>query len=300
MTRVPRRAILARYAIITAGGPMASVREATRGPDADGDRDRTAGATDPTGLAGALGRLRLPAGRTERVCCLVGLALIGAGVFHLVVFAVDGGPWQGPVSWRKPATFGLSFGLTLLTVVWLSAHLPLSGRRRRLLLGVFALDCCVEVGGITLQAWRQVPSHLNRETPFDSAVSTALAVGGGVLVVVLGSLCLAAFRARVAPSMRLALRAGFVTLMIGLASGAAMIARGVIEAGGGHQQRAYEVLGFLKPVHGVSLHGVLVLPALAWLLSRTGWDEARRTRAVALATAAYGLAIVGALGYSLA
>ncbi len=99
--------------------------------------------------------------------------------------------------------------------------------------------------------------------------------------------------------MRLALRAGFVTLMIGLASGAAMIARGVAEVNGGHQQRAYDVVGFLKPLHGVSLHGVLVLPALAWLLSFTGWGEARRTRVVALGVAGYGLAILAALAYSL-
>jgi hypothetical protein len=246
------------------------------------------------------GRLVVTAGPAERVCYLVGLALIGSGLLHVVVLAVDGGPWRGPVSWRKPATFGLSFGLTLMTVGWLSAYLPLSDRWRRLLLGVFALDCCVEVAGITLQAWRHVPSHVNRETPFDSAVSTVLAAGGGVLVVVLGVLGVTALRARVAPSMRLALRAGFLALMIGLASGAAMIARGVAEVNGGRQQQAYEVVGFLKPVHGVGLHGVLVLPALAWLLSFTGWDEARRTRAVALGVAGYAAAIVAALVYSLA
>jgi len=52
-------------------------------------------------------------------------------------------------------------------------------------------------------------------------------------------------------------------------------------------------------VHGASLHGVLVLPAVAWLLSFTGWDEARRTRVVALAATGYGLAIAAALAYSL-
>jgi hypothetical protein len=145
-----------------------------------------------------------------------------------------------------------------------------------------------------------VPSHLNRETPFDSAVSSLLAAGGGVLVIVLGALALAAIRVRAAPSMRLAIRAGFVSLMIGLASGVAMIARGAAEVSGGHQQRAYEVAGFLKPVHAVSLHGVLVLPALAWLLSFTNWDEARRTRAVAVAVAGYGVLIAAALAYSLA
>jgi hypothetical protein len=33
--------------------------------------------------------------------------LVLSGLFHLLVYAVDGGPWEGPVSWRKPVTFGL-------------------------------------------------------------------------------------------------------------------------------------------------------------------------------------------------
>jgi hypothetical protein len=248
-------------------------------------------------LAGAWSRGR----RIERFCYGLGAVLICAGLFHLVVFAVDGGPWYGPVSWRKPATFGLSFGLTLIAVAWVASYLPIGGRGRALLLGVFAADCVVEVGGITLQAWRHVPSHLNRETAFNSAVSTVLAAGGAVLVVVLGFLAVTAFRANpgIPASMRLGLRAGFVSLMIGLATGAAMIARGAAEVGAGHQQQAYHDLGFLKPVHGVSLNGVLVLPALAWLSSRTAWDEARRTRVVAIAAAGYGLAIAAALAYSL-
>ncbi|REF00963.1 hypothetical protein [Thermomonospora umbrina] len=238
--------------------------------------------------------------RVERACHLLGAALIGAGLFHLAVFAVDGGPWAGPVSWRKPATFGLSFGLTLITVTWVASYLPLGGRLRAWLLGVFAVDCLVEVGGITLQAWRRVPSHVNRETPFDSAVSTVLAVGGGVLIVVLGVLAVAAFRPnpRVPADMRLALRAGFTTLVIALGTGAAMIARGVINVNTGHQQEAYEVVGFLKAAHGVSLHGVLVLPALAALLAFTGWNEGRRTRVVAVAAAGYGVAIAAALASS--
>ncbi|HEX5596487.1 MAG TPA: hypothetical protein VFX61_10805 [Micromonosporaceae bacterium] len=240
-------------------------------------------------------------GRIEQVCLLVGAVLIVSGLVHLVVFAVDGGPWYGPVSWRKPVTFGLSFGLTLITVTWVAARLPLGERTRALVLGVFAADCVVEVGGITVQAWRGVPSHINRETPFDSAVSMVLAAGGGVLIATLTVLAVAAFRPNphVAASMRLALRAGFGTLMLGLATGAAMIARGVMEVNAGRQQEAYGVTGFLKPVHGVSLHGVLVLPALAALLSLTSWDERRRTRVVAIAAAAYGAAILAALVYSL-
>lgn len=241
-----------------------------------------------------------PGRPVERVCRLLGAVLVAAGLFHLVVFAVDGGPWHGPVSWRKPATFGPSFGLTLITITWVASYLPIGERARGLLLGTFAADCLVEVGGITLQTWRGVPSHVNRETPFDSAVPTLLAVGGGVLVVVLGVPAVAAFRA--APSvpadMRPALRAGFATLALGLLSGAVMIARGVADVASGDQGQAYHDAGFLKPVHGVSLHGVLVLPAVARLMSFTGWDEARRTRAVALVTAGYAVAAAVALARS--
>jgi hypothetical protein len=68
--------------------------------------------------------------RSEQVCLLVAVALVLAGVFHLGVFAVRGGPWEGPVSWRKPFTFGVSFGLTLIAVVWVTSYVRVSPRLR--------------------------------------------------------------------------------------------------------------------------------------------------------------------------
>jgi hypothetical protein len=46
----------------------------------------------------------------------VGAGLVAVGLFHLGVFLVNGGAWKGPLSWRKPVTFGLSFGVTTLAV----------------------------------------------------------------------------------------------------------------------------------------------------------------------------------------
>jgi len=229
----------------------------------------------------------------RRVCYGIGLLLIAAGLVHLAVFAIDGGPWEGPVSWRKPTTFGLSFGLTLLTITWLSGYL----RAPRFLLAVFAADCVVEVAGITVQAWRGVPSHFNMETPVNQAIAMTLAAGGFILVVVLLSFAWYAFRGDPAqsPSLRLALRTGFATMVVALASGAAMIARGVTLVNSGQQQSAYQLGGFLKPLHGVSLHGVLVLPAIAWLAARMPWPERTRVRVVAAASIAYGIAMLAAL-----
>jgi hypothetical protein len=242
------------------------------------------------------------ADRRTRVLLVISAALVLSGLFHLFVFVLDDRPWAGPVSWRKPFSFGVSFGLTLASVVWVTSYLQLRERTRTVLLAVFAADCVVEVAGITLQAWRGVPSHLNRSTPADTAVSVALAIGGAVLIVVLGRFAVTAVRGRTdaAPGMRLALRAGFVLLVAGLLAGAAMIAVGTVAMNTGTADRAYAVTGFLKEFHGVTLHAVLVLPALAWLLARTSWNERQQLRVVVAAVAAYGVAAVGVLVLDLA
>jgi hypothetical protein len=223
----------------------------------------------------------------ELVCYAVGAALVASGLVHLAVAAVSPRPWLGPLSWRKPVTFGLSFGTTLIAITWVSSFLRIDDRLRAVLLGVFAADCVVEVTGITVQAWRHVPSHFNTESGFDSAIAFSLAGGGAVLIVVLGALAIAAFRTQGPAAMRLALRAGFALLLAGLAAGVAMIARGEVLIQTGHRQAAYDSAGFLKWFHAVTLHAVLVLPLLAWWLARTGRTEGDSVRVVRLGVASY-------------
>lgn len=180
------------------------------------------------------------------------LALVAAGLLHLLVFAFDDRPWAGPVSWRKPFTFGVSFGLTLATVNWLAPALRLRPRTRSMLLTVFAIDCVVEVAGISVQAWRGQPSHLNSSTPLNATIAYALAGGGAVLVVVLGSLAIVALRGRVIgpPSRVLAYRGGFALLLAGLGSGVAMIAVGTVAMRTGAPAHAYAITGFSNPSTG--------------------------------------------------
>jgi hypothetical protein len=227
----------------------------------------------------------------ERACYAVGAMLIASGLVHLGVLLVTGGSWQGPVSWRKPMTFGVSFGLTLITIAWVASYIRLGRRTRGWLLSLFAGACVLEVSLITLQAWRRVPSHFNLETSFDGSVARVLAAGGAVLIAVIALLSIASWRAdpQVAPSMRLAVRAGLVALDVAVLVGAVMIATGISRALGGDQQAAYVVGGALKPAHAVTMHAVLVLPALAWLLARAGWPEHRRVQVVWLAVAGYAL-----------
>ena len=54
-------------------------------------------------------------GRTlERAGYLVGALLLVSGGIHLTILFIGGYAWEGPLSLRKAATFGLSFGLTLM------------------------------------------------------------------------------------------------------------------------------------------------------------------------------------------
>ena len=229
--------------------------------------------------------------RTARWCYRIAAVLVGAGVVHLGAQALTGGPWEGPVSWRKPVTFGLAFGLTLATLTWVSAIM--AGRGRDRLLGVFAAACVAEVTVITVQAWRGVPSHFNTSTSLDATFAYTAAAGGAVILVTSIGLAAAGVRAHpgVSPSMRLAVRVGFATYLTALVIGAVMIAIGVTAGRTVSQEAAYTAATGLKAGHFATMHGILVLPVLAWLASHTTWTEKQSTNVVAIGCAGYVLAV---------
>ncbi len=242
----------------------------------------------------ALGRTWIEGRRVERIAYAIGTALFASGLVHVVVLLVTGASWSGPVSLRKAATFGLSFGLTLITVAWATSFVRIRPRARNILLGVFTTSCVVETAGVSLQAWRGVPSHFNFETPFDNVVAMTLAAGGGIIILTAIGFAASILigTGELSPSMRVAVRFGFLTLLVALVTGAVMIARGVVEARGGNPQLAYTTAGGLKPLHAVAMHGLLILPGLAWLLRFLDWTERQRTQLVLLASAAYGVLTV--------
>ncbi|TNC28532.1 hypothetical protein [Amycolatopsis alkalitolerans] len=238
--------------------------------------------------------LRTRTRSVERAAYQVGALLFLSGVVHLVVLIASGTTWEGPLSYRKAMTFGLSFGLTLATLAWATSFLRMNERVRTALLGAFTVVSVVEVALVTMQVWRGVPSHFDFETGFDTVVSMMLAIGAVIIVTVLG-FTLAALRSTsgLSPSMLLALRFGLVVLIAALAVGAVMIVDGVRLARGGEPQLAYTTAGALKPVHFVAMHAILVVPALAWLMRFTDWTERRRTRIIQAIAVIYAIAVAG-------
>jgi hypothetical protein len=224
-----------------------------------------------------------------RAAYICGLLLILSGLIHFAILIGSGATWDGPLSFRKPATFGVSFGLTLITLAWVSGFVSLSERARRLLIAAFTAACVLEVALVSLQTWRGVPSHFNVETTFDSRIARTLALGGAVLVMVIVTFTIASFRRNdaVPISIRIAIRTGFVALLLAQLVGAAMIAKGMTLVFGGHPQAAYATAGTLKPMHAVTMHGIQMLPVVAWLLSFVNWPERRRVIVVLSIAGAY-------------
>lgn len=221
---------------------------------------------------------------------VAGAILVASGVFHLGVYALLDGAWEGPVSWRKPIEFGLSGGLTTLSLGLVMSRLPRTPW--------LAWPCAVgislfvlETALIDLQRWRGVPSHFNNTTAFDSAVFSWMGivvafVSLGIFVMTLWTVV----SLRGPASIRLAVSAGMVFLALGQFLGFAIIANG---AAAPDLARASIVgaAGEMKLPHAVALHGLQVLGMLALLLERSPHREARRVLLAFVAIAGYALAL---------
>jgi hypothetical protein len=103
------------------------------------------------------------------------------------------------------------------------------------------------------------------ETPFDAAVAQTLATGGFTLVAVIAVLIVP----RLATEHYCRRRSGWPCEPDWLPSlariaGGVMIATRMRLVFAGDPQLAYATGGWLKPVHSALMHGILVLPLLAW------------------------------------
>jgi len=210
------------------------------------------------------------------------MLFVASGLFHVGVWWTAGMPTlEGPVSWRKPITFGFSTGVLSLSISWVLGLLPQTPRLVRQA-WAFSLLLIAEIALIDMQQWRGVASHFNNATAFDGAVFSlmgALIMSVAVLIaiwtVALFRPAASAVRAMHAgavdaeradrtstsPELLWAARAGMVLLNAGNIIGLIMAA---------------SEMTALKPVHGAALHAIQVFPLMVWLAARLGYPRAWR------------------------
>ena len=128
------------------------------------------------------------------------------------------------------------------------------------------------------------------ERPFDKLVFAGMATFVGFIV--LASVVETAWvfiSLHAAPSFRWAIRIGLVLTIAGLAMGGLMVTEGLRqqELGPVPSPVVFGEAGLVVVPHLLSFHSLLILSALAWLLSFASLSERRRTSVILTAAAGY-------------
>lgn len=268
---------------------------------------------------------RTGSGGWPRVLWVAGTVLLVTMLVHIVALVVTGGPWTGPVSLRKPATFAETGWLAAWSVALILPTVRTRAWQRHVIGGATLLFGFGETAIIGIQAWRGVPSHYNFTTPLDAALMRGGAAGtAGVFLVGVIVLLVASLRSGDAPaSVRLGVRAGIALLFAGCAIGLVMIFnnsgvyQGSVGAGFGQRTTGYlgpdaatvgqEYLlirsntdgGDLVLLHAIGVHGLLLLAVPVVLLARTAMSASRQLWVSAVAVAAVLVAVLTLLVHAL-
>ncbi|MER6157065.1 hypothetical protein ABT147_16195 [Streptomyces sp. NPDC001868] len=244
-----------------------------------------------TVLAADVWRAVRPRDRFEWPLWWCGTALTVSGAVHGVVAVVDWAPWWGPVSWRKPVAFGVSFGLLVWSVVWIVRQMP-ARWWVRVPAGLVVLVAVCEVGLITAQRWRGVASHFNQATETDSAIWSV--IGTLILPLILGLVWLfvaVLVRFDGSGASRVAALVGLAAVLVAGYIGTDMAAIGETvydDTGRVPQEVLFGTAGSAKLAHAAGLHGIQLLAVLA-ILGDAGRLRPRST-GIVLAVAALGYA----------
>mmetsp|Transcript_31596 Transcript_31596/g.87162 ORF Transcript_31596/g.87162 Transcript_31596/m.87162 type:complete len:373 (+) Transcript_31596:97-1215(+) len=231
--------------------------------------------------------------------------------------------WEGRVGWRKPLVFGISNAMIFVSLrqaLRAQQHVPRAAAAH-----TAAWSTAVEVGVITLQAWRGVPSHFNTATALDAALygvklvgalllsATCVAATIGVHVANHREPCGGAGRSHSRPrsaAQALALCQGLNLMCVAAAVGVAQVvyghfprearveetARCLEVTAGALGSPCYEIHGeaVVKLAHFLPLHATEVLLLLAWAVDRSPLGKRGAMRLMRAATAGcWGLALLG-------
>ena len=276
------------------------------------DRPAIANRERPWRGALSLGLAAAPALTLLGFIMAAGLALCFLGL------VVDRRVITGAPAWLKPAKFALS----VLIASWSFAFCIASTRSWRIFTRALDVGLTVafvlEIALIDMQAARGTTSHFNLSTRFDAIVFAVMGISIACVWLAMLALTIVLFRQRFASSAwGWSLRLGMVIALIGTGSGALMTmpnSRQLAEAhttgrlpiGGAHTVGAPDggpglpVTGWsadhgdLRVAHFVGMHGLQVLPLLAWWIGRRrpAPDE-RAQRNLVFAMAASYLAFFG-------
>ena len=203
-----------------------------------------------------------------RTSIQIGATLIASGLFHLTLMLLTGADWSGPLSLRKPGLFGVSAGVTVWSIAWVLTQFEPRQYDQRAA-SFLSGGLLVEVGLITLQQWRGVPSHFNRGTTLDSTIESMML---GLILLVTAGIAWLCWRSRhlqpMVESRAIAIRGGLWLLLVSCGLGLMTTILGEINIANGRLPEVWGRAAVLKYPHGAVLHAIQILPLLSILLQK--------------------------------
>lgn len=251
---------------------------------------------------------------------LLGFIMASGLILCMLGLVVDRRVITGAPAWLKPAKFALSTTIACWSFALCIASTRIWPRVTRGLDIVLAAGLFIEIALIDMQAARGTSSHFNFSTRFDGMVFGVMGVSIACIWLAMLLLTVVLFRQPFAGSAwGWSLRLGMVIALVGTGSGAFMTvpnsqqlaaahAAGQLAIAGGHTVgapdggRGLPVTswsadhGDLRIAHFLGMHGLQVLPLLAWWLGRRRMPlEEQVQRRLVFASAVSYLALFGLL-----
>jgi hypothetical protein len=267
--------------------------------------------TAPSGIAFKPTQWLQQAWQADKALTLTGVAMLLALALTLIGIAVDPRIVTGQPVWLKPAKFAISLSIYCFSFIWLLGFITGLQRVKAALSWVTVGVIWVEFIIIAGQAWRGTTSHFNNLTPLDltlfNIMGAAIATAWLMLLIVGVFL---AFQKLPDRALLWSLRWGVFVSLIGMAVAVLMLlpsaeqlailteggqpasigghSVGVADGGAGLPIVGWSTEGGdIRIPHFFGLHGLQVIPFLAFALGWLGVEMNKRIRLVWLGGAAY-------------
>jgi hypothetical protein len=230
--------------------------------------------------------------RAAPTLTVVGFVMAVDLVICLIGLVVDRRVITGAPAWLKPAKFALSTMIASWSFAYCIASITIWPRVSRALDILLAAGLFLEIALIDMQAVRGTSSHFNNSTHFDLTVYAVMGVSIACIWLSMLLLTVVLFRQPFAgAAWGWSLRLGMVLALFGTGSGGLMTmpsSRQLAEAhtagrmpivgahtvGAADGGRGLPVTGWsvehgdLRIAHFIGMHGLQVLPLLAWWIGR--------------------------------
>jgi len=242
---------------------------------------------------------------------IVGFVMAADLVFCLIGLVVDRRVITGVPAWLKPAKFALSTMIACWSFAYCIASITIWPRFVRALDTLLAAGLFLEIALIDMQAARGTTSHFNNGTHFDAMVYGVMGLSIACIWLSMLLLTIVLFRQPFAGSAwGWSLRLGMVLALFGTGSGGLMTmpssrqlaeahATGRMPIVGAHTVgapdggRGLPVTGWsvehgdLRIAHFIGMHGLQVLPLLAWWMARRRLPQGTQRHLVFSLAASY-------------